>query len=166
MQYKLNGNSRVDFTAYAPLHTFKGWAEDGFTGSATVDFASLRMQHIEAALQTLCFETGDAERNKAMKDFFSLEKHPQTSFVMTECREFQQAAENSYRITVLGILDFAGIRRQLPLCCTLEKEPERLLCNLKFTWSFKAYGLKAPRLLFLTLRDIVHISACLEFTTP
>lgn len=76
-----------------------------------IDFNGLELQHIEAALETRCFDTGDAERNKAMKDYFSLETHSESSFVMTGCREFCRLDDDHYRLIVPGVLESAGIRR-------------------------------------------------------
>jgi hypothetical protein len=66
-------------------------------------------------------------------------------------------------MTVLGILELSGIRRQLPIVCMVTKNDEMMIIDLQFKWSFKAYGMKAPRLLFMTVRDIVDIKAHLEF---
>lgn len=165
MQYEITDKSRVDFTAHAPMHTFRGWAAEGLTGSIEIDFETLALQRIQVAVDANCFDTGDADKNRAMKDFFSLEMYPEASFVMTGCREFCRTATNSYKIIVLGILELAGIRRQLPITCTVTEDDEQILIDLQFKWSFKAYGMKSPRLLFLTVRDIVDIKAHLEFTT-
>ncbi len=164
MKYKVTDKSRVDFTAQAPMHTFKGWAVEGMKGDLHIDFDSLELQHIEVSVDANCFDTGDTDKNKAMKDFFTLDSHPEASFLMTECREFCRMADNSYKMTVLGILELAGIRRQLPITCMVKKNDTRINIDLQFKWSFKAYGMTAPRLLFMTVRDIVDIKAHLEFT--
>ena len=164
MKYKVTDKSRVDFTAQAPMHTFKGWASKSMQGEITIDFDSLELQHIEVAVETNSFNTGDADKNKAMKDFLNLESHPQASFIMTECREFCRMSDTSYKMTVLGILELAGIRRQLPITCVVKNNDKEIAIDLQFKRSFKAYGMKAPRLLFMTVRDIVDIQAHLEFT--
>ena len=150
--------------AYAPMHTFKGWINEGLSGSIDVDFDRGRVNHIETGARTDSITTGDCDRNKAMVDFFNFEEHPSTSFRMTECLDFVGSGNSRYRIKVRGVLDFAGIRRQLPLGCSLKRNGESISLDLQFKWSFKAYGLKPPRLLFLKVRDIVDISAHLEFT--
>jgi polyisoprenoid-binding protein YceI len=165
MKYTVSENSRVDFTAQAPMHTFKGWAVEGMKGEIEIDFDSLELQHIKVSVEANCFDTGDADKNKAMKDFFVLKSHPEASFVMSECQEFCKMAGGNYKMTVLGILEFAGIRRQLPITCMVKRNDKQVLIDLQFKWSFKAYGMKAPRLLFMTVRDIVDIKAHLEFTT-
>jgi len=165
MKYTVTDKSRVDFTAQAPMHTFKGWAAKGLKGVIEIDFDTLGLQHIQVAVDANCFDTGDADKNKAMKDFFALDSHPEASFVLTECQEFCKMADDNYKMTVLGILELAGIRRQLPITCKLTKNNEQILIDLQFKWSFKAYGMKAPRLLFMTVRDIVDIEAHLVFTT-
>ncbi|PIE72159.1 MAG: hypothetical protein CSA20_09165 [Deltaproteobacteria bacterium] len=163
MKYSLTANSRADFIAYAPLHTFKGWAVEGMTGAIDIDFETMTLNHLEATAQTALFDTGYADRNTAMFDFFGWEKHPETSFTLTQCQEFTKIDDALYRLTIQGILDFSGIKRQLPVKCTLRRKGEKLWLEMKCKWSFKAYGLKAPRLLFMTVRDIVDISAGLEF---
>jgi len=164
MKYTLTENCKVFFTAHAPMHAFKGWAIQGLSGKADIDFDNLLLHHIEATVETRFFDTGDAKRNKAMFDFFALENNPTSSFTMTECREFERITHSKFQLTILGVLDFTGIRRQLPITCTLNRETKNLSLDLQFKWSFKAFGLKAPRLLFLTVRDIVDIKAHLEFT--
>jgi polyisoprenoid-binding protein YceI len=167
LKYVLTDESRVDFIAHAPLHAFKGWAVRGLTGLADLDAAACRLHDVRAAVETRCFDTGDAERNRAMERFFSLDAHPQASFVCGECREFSvlqnKGGGNVHRVTVVGVLDFAGVRRQLPVTGTMRVNDGRLVWDLRFKWSFKAYGLKPPRLLFLTVRDIVDVKAHLEF---
>ena len=165
MNYTLSTEkSRVDFTAQAPMHTFKGWAVEALQGDIEIDFDALTVQKIQATVDAGCFDTGDAGKNKAMVDFFVLEKYPEASFVMTECTEFIQTTANNYKMTVLGILELSGIRRQMPITCMVKKNEGQIEIDLQFKWSFKAYGMKAPRLLFLTVRDIVDIKAHLEFT--
>ncbi len=162
MKYEITDKSQVDFVAYAPMHTFKGWSVEGITGIFDIDFENLVIHQIEAVALNEFFDTGYDDRNKAMVDFFKFDKNRESSFVMTECKEFKVIGEDKYRITVLGVLDFVGIRRQLPITCTLRKEGDNVKVDLKFKWSFKAFGIKAPRLLFLTVRDIVDISANLD----
>ncbi len=159
MKFDITDKSRVDFVAYAPMHTFKGWAVEGLSGYFDVDFDNLTINHIEALALNQYFDTGYDDRNKAMVDFFKFDTNKESSFVMTECREFKKVGDQKYQITVLGILDFVGIRRQLPITLVLTKDDGNLYVSLKFKWSFKAYGIKAPRLLFLTVRDVVDISA-------
>lgn len=156
--------SKANFIAYAPMHKFKGWVKEGLKGAIDIDLSANILTNIEAVAKTEAFDTGDVERNKAMEDYFSLQDHLETSFVMTECKSFKKRGGNAYQLTVLGILDFAGIRRQLPISCNVkEGDDGRIIFDLAFKWSFKAYGLKVPRLLFLTVRDIVDINAHLEF---
>jgi len=164
MHYTLTNNNRVDFTAYAPMHKFRGWALEGLKGSMELDPDSLELRHVEAVLDTGCLDTGNLEKNRAMQDYFSMDKHPEMSFILTECLKVRPLSDGSYRVSVLGILELAGIRRQLPISCAAKMVDEKILVNLQFKWSFKAYGLKAPQLLFLTVRDIVDIQAQLEFT--
>ncbi|PIE73630.1 MAG: hypothetical protein CSA20_02150 [Deltaproteobacteria bacterium] len=160
--YTVSGNNRVDFTAYAPMHTFRGWAEQGFSGTIDADFEKGTLRTMEAAVNTLDFTTGDDERTRAMSDYFDFPAHPRSSFVMTQCRSLAKAG-SGYKAEITGILDFAGIRRQLPLTCMLIMQKEHIDLALTFKWSFKAYGLKAPRLLFLKVKDIVDIRVHLEF---
>ncbi len=56
-----------------------------------------------------------------------------------------------------------GQRRQLPVEFVIIRNGHGFSIDLAYKWSFKAYGLKAPRLLFLTVRDIVDISGKGEF---
>jgi hypothetical protein len=46
----------------------------------------------------------------------------------------------------------------LPVDFRIIRDDQGFSIDLDYKWSFKAYGLKAPRLLFLTVRDIVDIS--------
>jgi polyisoprenoid-binding protein YceI len=156
-------NSKASFIAYAPMHKFKGWVDKGLAGTLEVDTQDFAITDILALAKTCTFDTGDADRNKAMEDFFELKAHTETSFKMTELKSLQALGKNKYKATVLGILDFAGIKRQLPIVCSVENKGERIVFDIAVKWSFKAYGLKAPRLLFLTVRDIVDIGAHLEF---
>lgn len=162
MLYEFTEQCRVGFVAHAPLHSFKGWAAGKLAGGMDIDLDLLQLLHLKAVVPTSRFETGDRERTKAMRDYFALEKHPETSFTMTECRAFTQSRPGCWHITVQGILAFAGVYRQLPIGCLINHIGDNLAMDLKFKWSFKAYGMKAPRLLFLTVSDIVDISAHLE----
>lgn len=129
-----------------------------------IDLDNLNLADIQAVVKTAFFDTGDDSKNKAMVDYFSLDKHPDASFNMTECKELSKVKDNIYQLTILGILEFSGIRRQLPITCTLNRAEGHIQLDLQFKWSFKAYGLKPPTLLFLKVRDIVDIKAHLEFT--
>jgi polyisoprenoid-binding protein YceI len=146
------------------MHIFKGWANCGLTGNMEIDFEALSLVSVDAVLDTCCLDTGDKEKNKAMRDFFNLDNHPESRFMMTQCLEFcRLKKDGGYRITVQGILDFAGIRRQLPITANISTDGKKINMDLQFKWSFRAYGLKPPRLLFMSVRDIVDIKAHLEF---
>ncbi len=164
MKFVITGSSRTDFTAYAPMHKFKGWAVEGITGCFDIDFETMAVKQIEAYALNEFFDTGYADRNKAMVEFFNFKKNKQSSFIMTECREFKKLSGTKYKITMLGVLEFVGIRRQLPITCTLTRNKNLLNASMSVKWSFKAYGIKAPQLLFLKVRDIVDISADLELS--
>lgn len=147
------------------MHAFKGWVEKGLAGVLEFDREAETISAITATAESDRFETGDAERNKAMEEFFDLKAHPETSFILTECRDFKVITEKRYQATIIGILEFAGIRRQLPIACSIAEQGNRILFDISLKWSFKAFGLKSPRLLFLTVRDIVNINAHLEFVS-
>ncbi|PID77140.1 MAG: hypothetical protein CSB24_02895 [Deltaproteobacteria bacterium] len=159
MKFEITDKSRVDFVAYAPMHTFKGWSIKGLSGQFDIDFDGLAINKLEAAALNEFFDTGDASRNKAMVDFFKFDQNKESSFEMTEFRDFEKTGDNQYRVTVIGILDFVGIKRQLPVTMNFTRTDDELKVSLKLKWSFKGFGIKAPRLLFLTVRDIVDISA-------
>lgn len=146
------------------MHKFRGWAKEGLNGSMNIDFDNLNLTDIQAMVQTFCFDTGDNSKNKEMAEYFSFAKHPEAGFAMTECKEFSKINGNLYQLAILGILEFSGIRRQLPITCTLNRAEGHLHLDLHLKWSFKAYDLKPPTLLFLKVRDIVDIKAHLEFT--
>ncbi len=155
--YTLSRDFRVDFTAYAPFHTFKGWSIKGIDAQISIDFQHLEILNASATAQTRFFDTGYADRNKAMVDYMQQEKFPEASVEMTECKEFVLQDDGRYRADILAVLEFIGERRQLPITFYVAKESGKITIDLAFKWSFKAYGLKAPRLLFLTVRDIVDI---------
>lgn len=155
--------SKAIFIAYAPMHKFKGWVAKGLKGILELDTENFSIENIVASAQTQFFDTGDADKNKAMVDYFDLSTNSETSFTMTGLQGIQSVADDKYRAKILGILDFAGIRRQLPVTCVIQKQDTRIIFDISLKWSFKAYGLKRPQLLFLTVRDIVDINAHLEF---
>lgn len=163
MKYVLTDNSRVDFLAHAPLHGFKGWAIKGLQGELEADLAVCTLQGLWATVETCCFDTADPERTTAMSRYFALPEHPRAAFRLSESPGLQPLTNGGWRTKMLGVLDFVDIRRQLPVSGTFKMQGERLLCDLQCKWSFKAYGIKAPRLLMLTVRDIVDIKAHLEF---
>lgn len=164
MNYLLDEkNSKSSFIAYAPMHKFKGWVENGFAGTLEVDNQDFTIKNIMASAQTNKFDTGDMTRNKAMNDFFELKVNTETSFTMTGLKALKPLGKDKYKATLIGILDFAGIKRQLPIVCNVQNKGERVVFDIAVKWSFKAYGIKAPTLLFLTVRDIVDITAHLEF---
>ncbi len=155
--YTLSSDFRVDFTAYAPLHTFKGWTIKGVEAQIGIDFQHLEIHHASASAHTRFFDTGHADRNQAMAGYMQQERFPEASIEMTKCKEFVLQDDGRYRAEILAVLDFIGVRRQLPVTFYVAKASEKITIDLAFKWSFKAYGLKAPRLLFLTVRDIVDI---------
>lgn len=161
--FTMTSGYRVDFTAYAPMHTFKGWSVEGIEASIGIDFNAGTVTHARAVARTEHFDTGDAERNMAMETYIQTGAYPEASVEMTEVKAFTAIGDNRYQVTVLAVLEFMARRRQLPLNFTVALTDDGLAVDLAFKWSFKAYGLKAPRLLFLTVRDIVDISGHGEF---
>ncbi len=153
--------SRASFVAYAPMHKFKGWTTDSILGQVEVDFDKGEITNFVAKAATMEFETGDVSRNKAMQDFFSFTKYPETSFHTTKPVTLKKRG-NKWQGEIVGILELAGVRRQLPVNCILYKEDGLPVFEFSLKWSFKAFGMKVPRLLFLTVRDIVDISAVLR----
>jgi hypothetical protein len=164
VNYQLTEACRVDFTAYAPLHLFKGWTEEGLSGEIAVDLANRRLDNFAATAETLSFTTADRQRTEAMRDYFFLREHRQTSFRLSEPCALADAGQGRYRGVMVGVLEFAAIRRQMPLTCLLHRTPAGITMSVSGRWSFKAFGLRAPRLLFLTVRDIVDISARLTLS--
>ncbi len=163
MKYVLTDNSRIDFIAHAPMHAFKGWAIDGLRAEAEIDVDQRVVHLLRAEVETRCFDTADHERTEAMRRHFSLPEHPRAVFAMSGCREFHPVDGNRWQTKLIGVLEFVDIRRQLPVNGLIRLDNGRLLLDLQCKWSFSAYGLKAPRLLFLAVRDIVDINAHLEF---
>ena len=163
MKYVLTDNSRVEFIARAPLHAFKGWAVEGLLGIMEADFSTGHLQSLQAEVKTRCFETAAPERTESMSRYFAFIEHPNASFTLSRCQEVVSEGSGRWRVKMLGVLSFVDIRRQLPVYGIVQEENGRLLWELQCKWSFKAYGLKAPRLLMLSVRDIVDIKAHLEF---
>ncbi|MBM9612829.1 YceI family protein [Desulfobulbus rhabdoformis] len=163
MKYVLTDRSRVNFVAHAPLHKFKGWAEEGLSGGLDIDLEHGMVSSLHAEVETRCFQTPDQERTRAMSQFFNLSEHPYATFKIGQQISLRPAGKDCWSTKMPGILSFVDIHRLLPVIGKLRLENERLIWELQCKWSFKAYGLKAPRLLMLTVRDIVDISARLEF---
>jgi hypothetical protein len=82
---------------------------------------------------------------------------------LTEVKTFNRLDDTRYQIKALAVLEFMGQRRQLPVDFNITRNGRGFSIDLDYKWSFKAYGLKSPRLLFLTVRDIVDISGKGEF---
>ncbi|WP_020586297.1 YceI family protein [Desulfobacter curvatus] len=161
--YRLTGNYDVGFTAYAPLHTFKGWTRQDVEAQIGINFDTATISYARARAQTCCFDTGFDDRNKAMADYMQIEKYPESSIELTEVKAFTRLDDTRLQIDALAVLEFMGQRRQLPVNFFITRNGSGFSIGLDFKWSFKAYGLKAPRLLFLTVRDIVDISGKGEF---
>ena len=161
--YKLTGNYDVGFTAYAPLHTFKGWARQGVEAKIGINFDAKTISYARASAKTSCFDTGFKDRNKAMADYMQIQKFSESSIELTEVKAFNQLDDTRYQINALAVLEFMGQRRQLPVDFSITRNGLGFSIDLDCKWSFKAYGLKSPRLLFLTVRDIVDISGKGEF---
>ncbi len=153
--------SRASFVAYAPMHKFKGWTTNSIVGQVEVDADSGEIRSFTARAATMEFETGDNSRNKAMQDYFSFTKYPETSFHTTAPVTLKKRG-NKWQGEIIGILELAGVRRQLPVNCIFYMEDELPVFEFSLKWSFTAFGMKVPRLLFLTVRDIVDISAVLR----
>lgn len=156
--YRLTVNYDVGFTAYAPLHTFKGWARQGIEAQMGINFDAGTISYARASAQTCYFDTGFDDRNKAMADYIQLDKYPESSIELTEVTAFIRLDDTRFQIDALVVLEFMGQRRQLPVSFFIIRDHSDFFIDLDFKWSFKAYGLKVPRLLFFTVRDIVNIS--------
>ncbi len=165
--YTLNSGYDVRFIAYAPLHTFKGWTCQGVEAEMEINFHSGLLTHARAVAQTRHFDTGFDDRNRAMFEYMQVDKYPEASVEMIEQTGFSRLDESRYQVSVQAALEFIGARRRLPLNFMITRNGSGFSIDLDFKWSFRAYGLKAPRLLFLTVRDIVDISGKGEFArTP
>lgn len=164
--YTLTDNYDVRFIAYAPLHTFKGWTCKEVEAQISIDFDAQTIAFARARAKTRCFDTGHADRNKAMADYMKIDQHPEATIELTEVKSFTRMDDTRYKADVLVVLAFMGQVRQLPLnfIITRSADARGFSIALDFKWSFKAFGLKAPSLLFLTVRDIVDISGKGEFT--
>jgi len=163
MKYTLSENFRVDFIAHAPMHTFKGWTFKGIDAEMEVDFDALELSGIHATAETCFFDTGNEDRNQAMKAYMSSDRFPKALVETAQSTQFEKLDEEMYKISPLIILEFMGIRKQMPVTFIAVREKNKIKIDVELKWSFKAYGLKAPRLLFLTVRDIVEIKGSGEF---
>ncbi len=153
----LTPDFQVDFTAYPPLHTFKGWTNKKIEARMDIDFDNLTIVKANAVAKTACFDTGDKSRNRAMMDYIRAEKIPSASLEMTQVEEFTAMDAFRYKVSIRADLSFMGIKRNLPLSFTITRKDGGIRVDLFFKWSFQAYGLKPPQLLFLKVRDIVDI---------
>ncbi len=161
MRYNINQErSRADFVAYAPMHKFCGWAVNTIVGQVEVDLEQAKIENFAAKASTMSFATGDASRNKAMQEYFNFLQYPETSFYITDSIPLANCGD-IWKGELTGILELAGVRRQLPVDCIIRKRDQLLVFDLSLNWSFKAFAMKAPRLLFMTVRDIVDIHAVL-----
>nr|WP_321400894.1 hypothetical protein [uncultured Desulfobacter sp.] len=156
--YQLTGEYNVGFTAYAPLHTFKGWTRQGVEAQMGIDFEAKSISYARASAKTVFFDTGFKDRNKAMADYMQIREYPESSIELSEVKKFNRLDDSRYQINALAVLEFMGQRRQLPVDFSIVRDDHGFSIDLDYKWSFKAYGLKAPRLLFLAVRDIVDIS--------
>ncbi len=163
MKYTIDTEkSEADFTAFAPMHKFKGTVSGCITGGVEFDSEECKLSSFTAEADTTAFTTGDAERNKAMQDFFDFPAHPKAGFTLKNPAILTKKDEDEYSGTLQGELEFAGITRDVPLSCFLRRNKSgKLVLGLSLKWSFKTFGIKAPRLLFLTVKDEVEINASL-----
>lgn len=161
--YCLTRNFDVRFTAYAPLHTFKGWARQGIEAQIGINFDTGVVSYARASAQVCSFDTGFDDRNRAMAKYMQIDKYTKSSIELTEVKAFTRLDDARFQIEALAVLEFMSQRCQLPLSFHITRDDSGFSIDLDFKWSFKAYGLKAPRLLFLTVRDIVDISGKGEF---
>ena len=165
MKYILARDYRVNFKAYAPMHTFKGWCTKGVKAEMEIDFNALSLHKLVAVAKVSHFTTGDGARTLAMANYMMVNRFPKASIEMTKCNSFQKLKKGAYRISVVTLLEFMGIQRQLPIIFYAVPTNDGIKIEVAFRWSFKAFGLKAPRLFFLTVRDIVDIKGWGKFTT-
>jgi hypothetical protein len=164
MKYILSEEkNRIAFTAYAPLHTFKGWVTESINGEADIDLENKQIENVTVRATTGLFDTGDAFKNEEMHQFIGVKKNPQATFTFNECTYFVQADEHTYHISVNGILDFMDIRRSFPLDIVAIRNGKGFSAGLVFKWSFKGHGIKPPQLFFLKLKDKVDIRVHLDF---
>ncbi len=122
-----------------------------------IDFENLTIVRAKAVAQVSCFDTGDKLKNLAMMEYIRWKKIPEASVEMTQMEEFTPIDESRYKVSIQAVLTFMGIQRTIPLTFSIVRKDEGIKVDLVFKWSFKAYGLKAPQLLFLKVRDIVDI---------
>ena len=163
MKYTLTRDYRVDFTAFAPMHTFKGWCVEGITAEADIDFDTMTLHKIRANANVSFFTTGDQTRTRAMATYMAADRLPDASMKMVECQSFQKVKRGAYRISVIAVLEFMGIRKKMPITFYAVPKDDEMLVELAFQWSFKGHGVKAPRLLFLTVKDLVDIKGWGQF---
>jgi polyisoprenoid-binding protein YceI len=168
MIYTLNNkNSKIEFMATAPFHKFKGWSKKGFEGKLDIDFENNIINDINIVIKTEYFETGDRLKNKEMQKYIKSNLIPDSSFKLLNFKKMNQTSSSSnktsYNILVDGLLSFMDIKREIELNIHAYKMDEYLFADVTFDWSFKNYGLKPPQILFIKVKDIVKISAHLEF---
>ncbi len=165
MRYQIiTEKSRADFTAFAPMHKFKGWVDKGIEGELLFDPATTTVSSCTITARTTDFDTGDGERNSAMQEFFDFPAQPKAGFTLNSPALLEKKAEGRYKGELTGNLEFAGVTREVPVRCFLIQKKDDLAIGLSLKWSFKTFGIKRPRLLFLTVKDEVEINASLRCT--
>ena len=147
--------SYIKYTGNHPLHSWTGISKDiNFKLNCDNDDCTII---ISTPLEK--FDSGNDSRDSNMLYYTNSLAHPVVSFKSDSFR-FDDQFDKS--ISLKGLLNFHGIKKEIPLKITLSKENNAFwgICNFNFELS--VFNVDRPSLLMLKISDIISVEAKLK----
>lgn len=131
-------------------------ATNKITSSLTMD------EHYESlkgtvSLETLALKSDNDKRDANMYELLNATLHPQVSFEMTN------VSKNGDEYTVEGNLTLNGVKAPVSSKAIIKEEGNKINLFGNFSILLSSYGMKPPKLLFLTVQDQIDITYTLNY---
>ncbi len=105
------------------------------------------------------FKSDNEERDEHMYKVLDVKKYAQTTYTITSVTK---NTAGSYNIE--GTLDLHGVKKPIALLGEVQQNGDKVTIKAKTSFKMSDFGIEPPKLLFLSVRDLVEMTIDTTYT--
>lgn len=155
-------SGEIVFTAFSSLHNLVARSST-ISGQATGDIEAPSIMMVSLDVESGSFTSGDRLKDYATRDYLDYRKFPTISFKSEEIK-VRRTAVRQFQSEISGQLTIMEATRPINVRSEIRVDDEgRIYGQCAFRISLSDFGLKPPKILFLSIKNFMEIQASLSF---